>query len=434
MTRNVPDFNLGLNASGSFAQGVGIANEIIANRLRQQQQNQNYDIQNRQVQLQEQEAQQKQAFQRLATEAFEKPEIVLPQLYARDPVAAARISEGIQQRYSSQYNTLNLLTKDTKAENKQATYDLLKPELQRQFPELEFGDNWSSDLQRSLASKASAIKSKMKMNLEFRDTAQGIVGFDPATGESVQTGVGSRPYATGGAGGGATGELVRQVMQDNPGMSFTEALYFVQTGARQGTRLEDGKVAPIAGVIPAKQDIEGGKKLAEKLGEKQAEGLDELRVQAEDAANNLQNIKYSRELLDKGAITGFGANFKLGFGKALQAAGVNVAEDAVANTETYAANAAKQVATYIKAFGSGTGLSDADRTYATKMAAGDITLNETSMRKILDLNEKAANNIIKKYSGRRENLNENLKAYLPDVKKESNANKQTSGFKFLGFE
>lgn len=188
-----PDGNLGLDASGSFTRGASIASQIIDSRLRREQQELNYNIQDRQVALQEQEAQQKlqqqKAWQQLTQEAYNKPDIVLPQMYAQNPEAASKVSEAIQQRYSQQYNTLSLLTKDTKAENKQATYELLRPELERQFPELEFGDKASAELMNSLKARASTIKAKMKTNLEFRDTAQGIMGFDPQTGETTSTGV-----------------------------------------------------------------------------------------------------------------------------------------------------------------------------------------------------------------------------------------------------
>lgn len=279
--RSSPQFESNLDMAGSFVKGRGIANQIIENRLRQQQLDQNYNIQNRQVALQEQaaqqERQQQQVFQQLAQEAYEKPDVVLPQLYARDPQAAARISEGIQQKYSSQYNTLSLLTKDTKAENKQATYDLLKPELQRQFPELEFGDKFSSELNNSLKARASAVKAKMKTNLEFKDTAQGIMGFNPQTGEATSTGVNARPYASEGSGGGATGSLVRQVMQDNPGMNFTQALQLVQTGFRQGTTIDEkGNVKPIGGALEAKTAGKQAEKLGTDLGEAQAKAAASL--------------------------------------------------------------------------------------------------------------------------------------------------------------
>lgn len=438
--RNFPGGNLGdlgLDASGSFTRGASIANQIIDNRLRRDQQNQNYNIQDRQVALQEQaaqyERQQQQVIQQLSKEAFERPDVVLPQLYAQNPAAAAKVSEGIQQRYSQQYNTLALLTKDTKAENKQATYELLKPELQRMFPELEFGDKASTELMNVMKANASVIKAKMKTNLEFRDTAQGIVGFNPLTGESTSTGIASKPNEA--TGGGATGSLVRQVMQDNPGMTFTQALQLVQTGFRQNTRMDkDGNVEVIPGAVSAKQDIKGGEKLAEKLGESQAKDLEDLRAKADDAQDSLHMNKQTIELLDKGVITGAGAEYKINFGKALQAMGINLGEDAVSNSEAFVAQRAGQVATKIKAFGSGTGLSDADRDYAQQMAAGKINLNESSIRKIISMDNKLNDYQIKKYDTRRNRLSENLKSYAPDIKSENqnqSDKKDFGGFKLI---
>lgn len=119
---------------------------------------------------------------------------------------------------------------------------------------------------------------------------------------------------------------------------------------------------------------------------------------AEDAVVSLRSVQEARSLLDQGIISGFGANFIVGLGKALQQAGIEFDSDAIANTEAFAAAQAKQVATIIKDFGAGTGLSDADREFALKAAAGDITMTEKSIRRILDINERANINMIKRYN------------------------------------
>lgn len=59
--------------------------------------------------------------------------------------------------------------------------------------------------------------------------------------------------------GGSTGFLVNKVMADNPGMSFTDALYMVQTGMRQGLGMSNGNIAPLAGVTDALTGIEQAK-------------------------------------------------------------------------------------------------------------------------------------------------------------------------------
>lgn len=117
---------------------------------------------------------------------------------------------------------------------------------------------------------------------------------------------------------------------------------------------------------------------------------------AQEAVQSIQANNQARKLLDSGVVTGFGANIKLAFGKALQQAGINVADDPIANTEAFVAQRAQETGRIIKQFGSGTGLSDADRQYATRAAAGDVTLNESSIRKILDLNERASRFLIER--------------------------------------
>jgi len=59
---------------------------------------------------------------------------------------------------------------------------------------------------------------------------------------------------------------------------------------------------------------------------------------------------------------------------------------------------AQNVGKIIKQFGAGTGLSDADRQYAEKMAAGKITLDTKALNKILDINERGARNVITRHN------------------------------------
>ena len=131
-----------------------------------------------------------------------------------------------------------------------------------------------------------------------------------------------------------------------------------------------------------------------KLGEIDAEELGKGRDAATEAVAIIYTINEGRKLLDSPMITGFGADYIVQFGQALKQAGFDVGGDALANTQAYAANMAQNVGKVIKQFGSGTGLSDADREYAEKMVAGKITLDRDAMRKILDINEKAARNVI----------------------------------------
>jgi hypothetical protein len=129
--------------------------------------------------------------------------------------------------------------------------------------------------------------------------------------------------------------------------------------------------------------------------------------QAQDAALSLASAQEAEKLLDSGMITGFGADFRVGFGKALQLAGYHGADDEIANTEAFVATRAQEVGRLIKMFGAGTGLSDADRAYAEKAAAGSIALTEESIRKILELNRRAAQNVLARYNSKINAMNAN---------------------------
>jgi hypothetical protein len=137
---------------------------------------------------------------------------------------------------------------------------------------------------------------------------------------------------------------------------------------------------------------------AKQVGELAAKDIFERRTGAQQAAQSLQSSNDARSLLDSGVIAGFGADYILGVGKALQQAGFNVDPDPIANTEAFVATRAQEVGRIIQLFGAGTGLSDADRDFAQKAAAGQISMNEASIRKILDINDRAARNVITLYN------------------------------------
>lgn len=73
--------------------------------------------------------------------------------------------------------------------------------------------------------------------------------------------------------GGATGVLIDRLMRDNPGMTYTQALYEVQTGNRTQTRRNaDGTITSAPGAGTALGTIAGQRKFGEKTGELTAEG------------------------------------------------------------------------------------------------------------------------------------------------------------------
>lgn len=152
-------------------------------------------------------------------------------------------------------------------------------------------------------------------------------------------------------------------------------------------------------------NIGGGDAFYKELSKQFGKDFVTRRNDAIDAARSLKSANIAVDLMNKGIITGTGANFILGVGKALKQAGLYDGQ-ALANTEAYFANQVSQVASIIKAFGSGTGLSDADREYAQNAAAGNITMTEESLRKIIDINARASTYIVNRFNEDAKKINE----------------------------
>lgn len=135
------------------------------------------------------------------------------------------------------------------------------------------------------------------------------------------------------------------------------------------------------------------------LGKGQSKRILDSKTAAEDASQILQTNEVGRSLLKSGAITGKGADFLVGLNAGLKQAGIDFGyADAAANSQAYGAAMAANTGNLIKQFGAGTAISDADRAYATKAAAGEITMDETAIRKVLDINDRAARNVIAKHN------------------------------------
>jgi hypothetical protein len=135
------------------------------------------------------------------------------------------------------------------------------------------------------------------------------------------------------------------------------------------------------------------------LGKGQAKRIIDSQVAAQDAAAIIDTVKTGRDIMRSGMITGAGADFLVNFNQGLKTAGIDAGyADAAANSQAFAANMAGNVGRLIKQFGAGTGLSDADREFATAMAGGKITVDAKAISRILDINEKAARNTITRHN------------------------------------
>ena len=156
------------------------------------------------------------------------------------------------------------------------------------------------------------------------------------------------------------------------------------------------------------------KEFEKQVGKDQAEILKTSKAGAEDAAQILATNMVGKTLLDKGMLTGVGANFFTTLNQGLSQAGIDFGyADAAQNSQAYGALMAANTAKIIKQFGAGTGLSDADREYALKAAAGDIKMDEKAIRKILTINNRAAQNAITKHNKMVKTVEDKTKTILP---------------------
>jgi hypothetical protein len=147
---------------------------------------------------------------------------------------------------------------------------------------------------------------------------------------------------------------------------------------------------------------EGKSAFIEKLGEKRASSLiDQFEdVNAASLKSDVIDTQWDTISQGAGILTGTGAELKLGAGKLLKAVGLisGEGEELISNTETFIANAGNLVAEVIKAFGAGTGLSDADREFAKGIVGGTITLDGESLKRLIKLQARATRKKIQEHN------------------------------------
>lgn len=167
--------------------------------------------------------------------------------------------------------------------------------------------------------------------------------------------------------------------------------------------------------------------------------INDLRSKADSAVSQLQVADTARNLLDSGVITGTGANFRTALHRALATAGV-VNPEKVANTEAFVSTMGRQTLDLVKQLGAGSGISNADRDYAEKVAGGNIEMSEQGIRRLLDINDRAARTLIDSYNSKAAPLAQDpnvpafMRGNLVIKAPESRKPKPSGGMRFLGFE
>jgi hypothetical protein len=198
--------------------------------------------------------------------------------------------------------------------------------------------------------------------------------------------------------------LQTQLTALEPTPAIREFNYGLKNPAFTNYQIKKAEAGASKVVLPAQE-----KAFEAELGKGQADAILKSRTAAEDAATILQTNQVGRDLLNSGAITGAGADFFVGLNQGLKTAGIDFGfADASANSQAYAAAMGQNTAKLIKQFGAGTGLSDGDRKYAEKIAAGQITMDEKAIRRILDINDRAARNVITGHNKKVEGIKTNI--------------------------
>ena len=144
----------------------------------------------------------------------------------------------------------------------------------------------------------------------------------------------------------------------------------------------------------------------------EVDSFTELRQQADDSIDSLARSRTLLAELNEGMNTGLFSDFENGLtALALKFGLIEPGSSEEANrsrTKAYAAEAGQQVANVIKQFGSGTGLSDADREYAANIvAANPESLEEADIRRILNMQIIANYNLIQHHNEVARNMVDN---------------------------
>ena len=119
--------------------------------------------------------------------------------------------------------------------------------------------------------------------------------------------------------------------------------------------------------------------------------LDKSQEQATAARDDIQAIHRAREQLDApgGIFSGAAADVRLKVAKVAEFLGVPNT-DKITNTEAFGSAIGSRVLSLVKGLGAGAGISNADRDFAAGMAGGNIKLDESSIRRVLEIGERAA--------------------------------------------
>lgn len=157
-----------------------------------------------------------------------------------------------------------------------------------------------------------------------------------------------------------------------------------------------------AGLLPADTPIQGPDTVVNLGGGSDKQVFDTLAASGEKAGAalvGLNGLSEASKALNAGAITGFAADQRLFLSKLGSYIGVTDPA-AVENTETFRAAIAPQVSAMIKATVGSANISNADREFAEKAAAGSIQLDEASIKRMIKIMDKMGREAVRLHNSK----------------------------------
>lgn len=145
--------------------------------------------------------------------------------------------------------------------------------------------------------------------------------------------------------------------------------------------------------------LSGSKELGKQLSSAVADGLPE----AQNLARNVALGNFSLGLVDEGIRTGSFAQARQGASRFF-ADIIGIPQDDIASTDTFQGIVGLFVAEQIKAFGAGTGLSDADRDFAQGIVGGNIQMDAVAIKRLVGIQVKINSSKIRGYNAQRDAL------------------------------
>ena len=184
----------------------------------------------------------------------------------------------------------------------------------------------------------------------------------------------------------------------------------------QGMFVEPSELGLVQPAPSVQRVIDASDKVKEKLAEAGVNDIIAMKEKAIAAREELGVINRQIERLGD-LPTGLAANLEVNLRSVGQFIGLPY-DPALVAADTYMMDVANLVRAKIKAFGSGTSITDADREYAQLMVGGDLTRQSKSLERMLKIYQDSAVTTINLYNEARSGIQnrigeENMSTFLP---------------------